>query len=322
MNRYITVKPHGGFAGIGHQFLNWLVPYVLAQRYGLKFVHQNFVGETDGTFAPRGSNANQITRPVKEWNNFLNLGEGEITLQDLNIHSLTEINLPYIDQEKATWNNIEFSSLLENDLRTIGKFCGTLYRVSEDIDGQFVHIDWDFYKSNNLKKKYNNSQQVKNFKCYFDEGCTNVAIHIRRGDVTENTPYRRWQNLGYYLGIIDNLSNIKELKNVVFHIYSWDMSKEERDVLFLHSIFGKREIELHIDEDVFSTFYHMTKADIFVSGQGAFSLMANYLTDAVKLTTPFYMHWKDFPEDIHDIIEVRPDSSFNQKKLLKALGNK
>jgi hypothetical protein len=321
--KYITVKPHGGWAGIGHQFTNWLVPNILAQRYGLKFVHQPFVGDTDGTYSQQGSNAFQITRPVKEWNDFLNFNEGQLTLQDLPDH--VTLQLPYISQEEATWNHTLYKTVIDGDHAKFG-YKKILYLVSEQSDGQFINIDWDFYKNNNLKIRYNHSEQVKNFKCYFDKDNINVAIAIRRGDVKKDQQFRRWMDLDYYLHIINALANIKELKHIIFHIYTWDMPEEEKNALLLHSIFGKtqgctREIKLHIDEDVFSTFYHFTKADIFVSGQGAFSLMANYLADGIKLTTPFYMHWKNFPSDIEDLIPIN-NGIFDTDKLLLAIEKK
>lgn len=312
--KYITVKPNSsGLAGIGHQWLNWLVPYILAKKYGLKFVHQNFVGENDGIHASPGSNAYQNMAPVKLWNDFLNFGEGELTFYDLPEYMLRN-SLPHIQQEEATYDHQLFKSILE-------KKCdyNVLHCVSEHGDGQFLHIDWDFYRNNDLKIKYNNSKRVKNFKCYFDKDCINVAVHIRRGDVTENKQFKRWINLNYYLKIMENLANINELKNIIFHVYSWDMSKKEKDELFLHCCFGKREMQLHIDEDVFSTFYHFTKADIFVHGQGSFSLLANYLCDGIKLVTPWHTLWRNFPSDIYDLISVNPDSTFDKNKILKAM---
>jgi len=318
MNKYITVKPHGGWAGIGHQFTNWLVPNILAQRYGLKFVHQPFIGDTDGAYSLQGSNAFQITRPVKEWNDFLNFSEGQLTLRDL--PDYVTLQLPYISQEEATWNHPLYKTIINGDHAKFG-YKKILYLVSEQSEGQFINIDWDFYKNNDLKKKYNNSQQIKNFKCYFDKENINIAIAIRRGDVTKDQQYRRWMHLDYYLHIMDTLANIKELKYITFHIYAWDIPEEEKNILLLHRPFNKREIKLHIDEDVFSTFYHFTKADIFVSGQGAFSLMANYLADGIKLTTPFYMHWKNFPSDIENLVPIN-DGVFDSNKLLKAMENK
>jgi len=322
--RYITVKPHGGWAGIGHQFTNWLVSYVLAKKYELKFVHQPFVGETDGTYAQQGSNAFQITRPVKEWNDFLNFGEGELVLTDLptNIETiqLPHMNANILDKrknyEEVEWDHPVFKKYLtENHNENI------LFKISELEQGQFIAIDWNFYKNNNLKQKYNNSEQIKNFKCYFNKDELNIAITIRRGDVTKDQSYGRWMDLGYYLNIMEILTNIKELKNIVFHIYSWNMPEQERKILLSHQKSGKYKIQLHINEDVFSTFYHFTKANIFVSSQGAFSLLANYLTDAIKLTTPFDIFWNNFPSDIEDLIPIN-DGIFDSSKLLKAMENK
>lgn len=334
MERYITVKPNtASMAGIGHQFTNWMVPYMLAKRYSLKFVHQPFVGEINGKNAPKYSSLSQITVPVKEWNDFLNLGEGELTLKD--IASCTRrIQLPYAEGA-CSWDHSIFSKIFSYPERFVDAPGEVLYLVSERGCGQFIDIDWDFYRNNDLKKKYNNSERIKNFKCYFDKGETNVAIHIRRGAVTKQTPFRRWIDLDYYLHIMSALADVKELKNIVFHIYTSDMSEEEENILLLHSIFGKthgctRRIELHIDEDVFSTFYHFTKADIFVSGQGAFSVIANYLTDAIKLATPWteyvdkrwISYWHNFPSDIEDIVPINTMGIFDSNKLLKALENK
>ena len=64
-----------------------------------------------------------------------------------------------------------------------------------------------------------------------------------------------------------------------------------------------------------------------MSGQGSFSLLANYLTDATKLTTPWrgtfnnnqLMHWDNFPNDIEDIISINSTGAFDSQKVLKAL---
>lgn len=317
---------NGGAAGIGHQFTNFLVPYTLSKKYNLKFVYQPFQGETDGTFERKGTNFYQITTPVKAWNDFLNFHEGELVLSDVP-KGCKEIQLPWLWNGTTTWDAIEFANLIQDP--KLNEDPDVLFRVSSKADGQFINMDWDTYENNDLKRKYNNSGQVKNFKCYFDKNITNVAIHIRRGDVTEANGYRRWMGLDYYLRIIETLSNMKELQDITFHVYVWDMLDQEKKVLSSLNLLGKHQIQLHIDEDVLSTFYHLTKADIFVSGQGAFSLLANYLTDAVKLTTPWkesvdgktIVYWDNFPNNIEDLIPI-DDGIFDADKLLKALEKK
>jgi len=325
--RYITVRPHGGAAGIGHQFTNFLVPYILSKKYNLKFVYQPFVGETDGTLERKGTNFYQITTPVKLWNDFLNFGEGELTLKDLP-ERCSEIQFPILIQGRITWDHPQFINAMKIDPELDN--LDILFKVNDGGDGQFIDMDWGFYRDNDLKQKYNNSKQIKNFKCYFNKDKINVAIHIRRGDVTKENGYRRWMDLQYYLRIIENINRIKFNKPLKYHIYMFDVPEEELKQIAEFKNNHHIDIEMRDDEDVFSTFYHFTKADIFVCGQGSFSLLANYITDAIKLTTPWkeyvdgksIIYWDAFPEDIKDIIEINPDSSFNEDKLLKAMEKK
>jgi hypothetical protein len=328
--KYIVSNPkanNGGAAGIGHQFSNFLVPYTLAKKYNLKFVYQPFQGETDGTFDRKGTNFYQITTPVKAWNDFLNFHEGELATSDVP-KGCKEIELPWLWKGKTTWDDIKFAKLIQDP--GLNQDLDVLFRVSSQADGQFIDIDWDIYENNDLKRKYNNSKQVKNFKCYFDKDTTNIGIHIRRGDVTEANGYRRWMGLDHYFKIIENLSNMKELQDITFHIYVWDMLEKEKRVLSSHRLPDKRQIKLHIDEDVFSTFYHLVASDIFVSGQGSFSLLVNYLTDAIKLTTPWkedvsgksIVYWDHFPDRIKEIVPVSSDGSFDILRLLGSIRDK
>ena len=318
--KYITVKPCGGCAGVGHQFTNFLVPYILSKKYNLKFVYQPFVGETDGTLERKGTNFYQITVPVKLWNDFLNFGEGELTLKDLP-ERFSEIQLPMLTQGRVTWDRPQFTDAMK--INPEFDNLDVLFKVNDCGDGQFIDMDWDFYKNNDLKQKYNNSKQIKNFKCYFNKDKINIAIHIRRGDVTKENGYRRWMDLQYYLKIIENVDRIKFNKPLIYHMYMFDMPEEELKQITEFKDKNNINIEVHNDEDVFSTFYHFTRADIFVCGQGSLSLLANYLTDAVKLTTPWkefingktIVYWDAFPKDINDIVEVNPDSSFDENKL-------
>jgi hypothetical protein len=306
--KYITVKTHNGNAGIGHRFANFIVPLILAKKYGLKYIYQSIVEKDE-------SHIHQMA-PIKKWNDFLNFGENELTINDLPKQIHHAIRFPLIESKTAIWNHPIYQTILADK-----KFNqeNMLYRISDEGDGQFIEIDWEFYKNNNLKIKYNNSSLVKNFENYFSKDYLNCAIHIRREDITKNTQHNRWKSLDYYLLIISNLNKIKFNKPIMYHIYSSYMPEEEKNILLLPEIFDKNPVKLHINEDIFSTFYHFTKANIFISGQGSFSLMANYLTDAVKLTTPWFFHWNNFPKDIRDIIEINSSSSFDKNKLMEAM---
>jgi hypothetical protein len=310
MNKYITVKVHELNAGIGHRFSNFIVPLILANRYNLKYVYQPIVNKDE-------SHIYQMA-PIKKWNDFLNFGENELTIENLS-HCI-KINIPWVQRKEAKWFHPQFAALLNSDFAQNDKL-NILYEISENDNGQFIEIDWKFYGNNDLKIKYNNSLLVKNFKNYFSKNYLNCAIHLRREDVTENAQYDRWKSLDYYLSIIENLEKIEInfARPFMYHIYTSKISKEELKKIIAFKNIKDLNMEFHIDEDLFSTFYHLTKADIFVNGQGSFSLMANYLTDAIKLTTPWIFHWNNFSKDIKDIIEINKDGVFDENKLMETI---
>ncbi len=302
--KYITTKTHNGNSGIGHRFANFIVPLILAERYNLKYIYQPIVEKDESSI--------HWAAPKLKWNDFLNFGENELTIKDLP-QNIKIINLPL--ESPNNYNKV-YQTILSN-LRFNRD--ALLYEISSEGDGQFIEIDWEFYKNNHLKNKYNNSLMVKNFKNYFSKDYINCAIHLRREDVSWETQYNRWKDLDYYLSLIEQVSNIQFNKPLMFHIYSSKMPRPEVKRLIVYKSIMDLNMEFHIDEDLFSTFYHLTKADIFISGQGSFSLMANYLADGIKLTTPWHFHWKDFPEDIQDITPIDPVGIFDSNKLLKSI---
>jgi len=323
--RYITVKPHGGWAGIGHQFTNFIVAYSLAKRYDLKYVYQPFGGNDNGTHSPKGSNAYQITKPTIQWNDFLNFSEEELTLQDLP-SNIKIIKVPYLHADvlnkKIPYEEVEWYHPIFKECLTKIYHKDVLFVVSDEQQGQFTNTDWETYKDNKLKQKYNNSKQIKNFKNYFTKDCLSCAIHIRRGDVKNDQQWGRWENLNYYINIIEVVSNIVELKNIKFHIYTYDMIEKEQKILREYLLPDGGKLELHIDECVFSTFYHLTKADILVMGLGTFSVLAAYLSNGIKICKEWDIFWKNIPKEIGGIIQVCSDGSFDALQFLRELEKK
>lgn len=315
MNKYITVNPNpkNAWRGIGHQFLCFLTSYILSKKYNLKFIWQPFAGDNDGTWASKKSNAFQIDRPVKLWNNFLNFGQNELTLNDLSKNLIHKIQLPYIEQAK--WDNLEFKYLLGSDLSTMDK-PNVLYQISELSDGQFFHIDWDIFNNNILRNKYHlaKSKQPQTIN-YLDRSFINIALHRRAGDVSRNTQFNRWKEIDYYIRIINNINKIKFDKEHIIHIYSYDIDEEEIELLS-----GCRNVKFHINENTFDTFHNMVNCDVLINGQSSFSVLAAYLSYGIKLCTPWGIHWNDFPEQ-NDLIIINQNGSFDQDKLLKVIGD-
>jgi hypothetical protein len=310
MFKYITVNPNPReqWRGVGHQFMNFLVPYILSKKYNLRFVYQPFAGESDGTFAPKKSNAFQVDQPVKLWNRFLNFDENELTLND--IKNIKIIGIPNINPEECRWNHPKFKELFEKEYEE-----DILFVVPDTRDGMFIHIDWSVFNSNDLRNKYHlaKSKQPQPIN-YLNKCILNIALHRRAGDVSKENPFNRWIPLDYYLKIIDNINNIKFDKQHIIHIYSYDINKEE-----IIQLENKSNILLHINENTFDTFHNMVNCDILINGQSSFSIMASYLSRGIKLCTPWFIHFNNFPKDIKDIIEVRENGSFNENKLMEAM---
>ncbi len=53
----------------------------------------------------------------------------------------------------------------------------------------------------------------------------------------------------------------------------------------------------------------MVECDIFITGQGAFSVIAAYLSKGIKISIPWSVYWSKFPLDCN-IIEVNKNGNF------------
>jgi len=301
--KYITGKTHGGNAGAGHRFVNFLVPYVLAKKYNLKFVYQLFVEKDE-------SNIHKMA-PAKKWNDFLNFGENELTINDLP-KQLLKVNVPYVPQEVATWDHWIFKKELERPYKS-----DVLYCISEEKEGQFISIDWNIFNDNGLRNKYHlaKSKQPQPIN-YLDSSVINIALHRRADDVSSKTQFGRWISLDYYLNIIDNINKIKFKKQHLIHLYSSNIDPKEIDRLK-----EKSNIQFHINENIFDTFHNMVNCDILINGQSSFSVMAAYLSYGIKLCTPWNIFWNNFPNQ-PDIISIDSTGSFDSNKLLTIMEKK
>lgn len=106
----------------------------------------------------------------------------------------------------------------------------------------------------------------------------NIAMHIRRGDVLHLQEEPRDKPLSYYFGIIEKIKKLYPLPKMI-HIYT-QITDANRDEFV--DLVRDPEIQLHADEDVFSSLYHMIHADVLITGCSSFSLVAGlYNTNRV-----------------------------------------
>lgn len=275
---YIISKPWGGHCGIGHQFQNWLVGYLLANKYGLTFVHSPFCGNITEP---------QIDTPVQQWEKFLGFGRGFIVESQL-LPDIERVVLPLIRWDESTWDSVTCDHPIWKNIIKKRRNDNVLFECAKD---QFIGLGWKHLDAKTLQANYQHSRITWPMTTCFDQNKLNVAIHIRRGDVTEHGQYRiRWVADYVYKKVMDQINSA--FSNVAFHVFSdgtqQDLSEFIRDNTTIHS-----------RSNIFNTFHQMVSADIFMPGQSAFSVLAGHLCKGTLLARSWSPMWNNFPKNNH-----------------------
>ena len=177
-----------------------------------------------------------------KWENFFNISQGELKLEDV-----ASSQLSYVDSMNKYFD--ENGPDLYDEVR------------------------------NEFRKKYFMTEKPK---LVFEEGITNIAVHIRRGDlmtVHRNTRKRRFTSDEYFISLMSKFN--EELRgNCKFYIYTQtpqlkseiqrQHNETERD-LFANYRNRNMNIELVIDGCPFSDFHHLISADVLVTSKSSFS---------------------------------------------------
>lgn len=292
---YIISQPWGKHCGIGHQFHNWVVAWQLACHYDLKFVHAPFCGDITEP---------QISVPVKFWENFLNFGQDEIRESQLP-SGVRKIELPLLPWKQNLWlQNTCYNEIWKRIIEE-HRDDNVLFECARN---QFMRPDPFCLQHHILRTRYWEARRKHHIPCIFDTTKLNVAIHIRRGDVTfDSSAKDRWMSIGAYVNVINQIRNLWG-NHAVFHIYSDGTRKNLEGLVDLPGVI------LHLQEDVFSTFHHMVVADILVIGKSSFSALAGHLCSKIKIVQSWnsiadipkslkrsvgLFTWENFPDDEH-----------------------
>ncbi len=191
-------------------------------------------------------------------------------------------------------NDPNFLEMIEN-LMNLKNNLPNLYNKDDaisidNIDDPFLYFECNsknYYNSSIMQKIRRLFWQNKNKNVFNNNKC-NVAIHVRRKNAHDclddgtNTPDL------YYLKIIDYIRKIYSNKQLLFHIYSQG-NKE------IFKCYKSKDIVLHIDEPIDTTFIGMVAADILITTRSTFSYTAAVLSDNKIYYTPFWhpplSHW-------------------------------
>lgn len=260
---YLTQRPNRG-AGIGHQMGNWNSGYWFAERFGVQYAYSPF--------------------PALSWDAFLGLGEGALTAKELLRRGYKKRKLPYFDENS------------EADMRLIQGIIDS-YRGKRVVF--FLELDQFYAKQygamEHIKKKFNSASAREKDRLIYEPDCLNIAVHIRRGDITigqetkEPGLTKRWLTTVYYERLLRELLPLLPA-DTAYRIYLFSQGTEA-DFPELKDI---PNLVYCLDMPAQESFLHMVRADILLTSKSSFSYKPALLSDGLKLCPAHF--WHGYPE--------------------------
>jgi len=252
----------------GHKFHNWITGLFLAKKFDLKYIYSPF------------------TRDAARYEDFLGLSNGYASYDSVKEKSV--VNIPTMDlcHESSTPDSTYQNSMnmIETMIDNIpdesviiygpNPFPGKLTQYYNLIKPEIQKLYWSVKRDIHLKYKSNK---------------ISVAVHIRRGDISKNNNADRWIEFDHYMKIINNLNSNIGNENLDIHIFSEGTVAD-------FSIFNQENVTLQLNGSDLEALHHMCSADILVTGQSSFSIMAAYFNMNFIVYTPLknFMHnWAD-----------------------------
>jgi len=243
--------------GIGSQYQKIITLYAVARKHNLKYIHIPI---------SIGHNYEKDEEWDNKWDKFFNFKK---------ISNNDEIDIDDLDKEFIL-NNYDFKNILdEKDSKKLYFVFHTLTIFEKNPDYYFKDIQDDLINAynetnNNRKLIYNKNKiniaiHIRVFNDY-DNICENINSYITSD---KNLSYRYYYTCEMYEKMINDLKN--EYPNSDIHIFS---QEKYFDIKF-KNLRKIKDINIHFNDlNLFDTFYHLSKADILVTGLSYFSLIA------------------------------------------------
>lgn len=264
-HNYFSACPNRG-AGIGHQMSNWHSGYWWSQYFGLKFAHTPFAQSS--------------------WERFLGYGLGEKTVPELKSEGYRIVRIPMFD---------EFSpSDMELTKRIIGSYANekVIFYAEQD---QSYHDQIGVIPF--IREKFYSAPARDSDLTPFDDRNFNIAVHVRRGDITigqlngDPNLTMRWLDNEYFEHILDQV--IPEVKtDKPIHVYLFSQGKKED----FQSFEKYPNLHLFLDLNPESTFLSFVYADMLITSKSSFSYKPALLnTKGVKVCPQNF--WHSYPDE-------------------------
>jgi len=161
--------------------------------------------------------------------------------------------------------------------------CNTVFQLTTD---QMVSFQPQSIQKFVLQS-YSEARQKYPIYCYFKPTTLNIAVHIRRGDVsaTKNTEARYMPNEHYYsiinklIKVLENrdYKSVLEKEDYEIHIYSEGKPEDFGEIQNI------TKVQFHLNNDLFETLHHMGHSDIFIGSFSGFSTFANMFVKGISI---------------------------------------
>jgi len=242
--------------GFGSQFQTIIYAIIFCIRYGQQFIYTPL---------------KQVEHNYSDDVTFIERLE---ELMNIRSHFTNMKDLPPEIQKTVTlWDNSNIKSKFDWKIQEV---------VTQDILNKIRNIFWGNKDINHFK---NNKK--------------NIAIHIRRPNTVDETildepqkqfhNYNRYNTDEYFLGVIQRIRDENKGIDLQFHIYSQTNIRSNFDCYI------NEDTQLHIDEDICSTFVGLAAADILVTSVSSFSYIAGFFNYGTVIYFPFLHkplpHW-------------------------------
>jgi hypothetical protein len=117
-----------------------------------------------------------------------------------------------------------------------------------------------------------------------------VAVHIRRGDVERGAMMARYTNNTETAVFMRRAeADVRSQGHdgpVSFHVYSEGVADKFADLIIA---FGEKNVFLHLDEDLKTSFHDMVSADVLIMAKSSFSYAAALLSNGTVYAQPFWL---------------------------------
>lgn len=225
---------------------------ILARLKGLTYAHSPVA---DVAHVPPGVSPEEWSR---QWEEFFNLGADEVQAVDLAAYPLRTVAKPH-----RFWPGSRRLHVVAH-----------CHRFTNHHPAEWAAMRPQLLAKYQLTPK----PGLPGYR----ENRIQVAVHLRRGDVAQAGEFAGW-----FTGdqvILERLGQVLEIigkERATVRLFSEGVPEDFKAFTDLGAI-------LHLNEDVFTTFHHFVKSDVFLMAKSTFSYLGALIGNALCIYEPFW----------------------------------